>query len=121
MIIGENKTLITKDELKRLKRALKDKNENKILDWAREFECQVEQKYQRIYKEELDTSIDNFILTIVYTLRYNESTGFGGKRIDGFMKDLLETIDMFRRGEAVPADYRKQLKEDGIIVKGRDD
>ena len=37
------------------------------------------------------------------------------------MEDLLETIDMFRRGEAVPADYRKQLKEDGINVKGRDD
>ena len=89
MIIGENKTLITKEELKRLKRALKDKNENKILDWAREFECQVEQKYTRIYKEELDMAVDNFILTIVYTLRYNECTNFGGKRIDSFMKDLL--------------------------------
>ena len=121
MLVGEDKTLITKDELKRLKKALKDKNENKILDWAREFEYQVEQKYQRIYKDELDLSINNFILTIVYTLRYNESTKFGGKRIDGFMKDLLETIDMFRRGEATPADYRKQLKEDGITVTGRDE
>ena len=120
MIIGENKTLITKKELKRLKKALADKNENKILDWAMQFECQVEQKYQRIYKEELDTSIDNFILTIVYTLRYNESTQFGGKRIDSFMKDLLETIDMFRRGEAVPNDYREQLKKDKIYVKGKD-
>lgn len=121
MIIGKNKTLITKDELKRLKKALKDKNETKILDWAREFECQVEQKYQRIYKEELDLAVDNFILTIVYTLRYNECTQFGGKRIDSFMKDLLETIDMFRRGEAVPNDYREQLKKDKIYVKGRDD
>ena len=57
MLIGENKTLITKEEVKRLKKALKDKNENKILDWAREFEYQVEQKYQRIYKDELDLSI----------------------------------------------------------------
>ena len=121
MLVGENKTLITKDELKRLKKALKDKNENKILDWAREFECQVEQKHKRFYKEELGIAIDNFILTIVYTLRYNECTRFGKKRIDDFMEDLLETIDMFRRGEAVPADYRKQLKEDGINVKGRDE
>ena len=37
MIIGEDKTLITKDELKRLKKALNDKNEKKILDWAREL------------------------------------------------------------------------------------
>lgn len=121
MIIGEDKTLITKDELKRLKKALNDKNEKKILDWARDFECQVEQKYQRMYKEELDIAIDNFILTIVYTLRYNEATGFGGKRIDSFMEDLLETIDMFRRGEAVPNDYREQLKKDKIYVKGRDE
>lgn len=121
MIIGENKTLITKEELKRLKKALADKNEKKILDWARDFECQVEQKQKRIYKEELGIAIDNFILTIVYTLRYNESTRFGNKRISDFMEDLLETIDMFRRGEAVPDDYRKQLEEDKIIVKGRDD
>lgn len=121
MIIGENKTLITREELKRLKKALKDKNENKLLDWAREFECQMEQKHKRIYKEELGVAIDNFILTIVYTLRYNESTRFGNKRISDFMEDLLETIDMFRRGEAIPDDYRKQLEEDGIIVKGRDD
>ena len=121
MLVGEDKTLITKEELKRLKKALKDKNEKKILDWAMEFECQVEQKYQRIYKDELDLSINNFILTIVYTLRYNESTRFGGKGISGFMKDLLETIDMFRRGEAKPSDYRKQLKEDGITVTGRDE
>lgn len=121
MIVGENKTLITRDELKRLKRALKDKNDNKLLDWAREFECQVEQKHKRLYKEELSLAIDNFILTIVYTLRYNECTKFGKKRIDSFMDDLYETIDMFRRDEASPSDYRKQLKEDGITVIGRDD
>ena len=120
MIINENKTLINKEELKRLKKALKDKNENKILDWAREFECQVEQKYKRIYKEELSIAIDNFILTIVYTLHFNEITKFGNKRITDFMDDLLETIDMFRRGEAIPEDYREQLKKDNIIVKGRD-
>ena len=120
MIIGEDKTLITKDELKRLKKALNDKNEKKILDWAREFECQVDQKHKRIYREELGVAIDNFILTIVYTLRYNECTKFGNKRISDFMEDLLETIGMFRRGEAVPDDYRKQLEDDKIIVKGRD-
>ena len=54
-------------------------------------------------------------------MRYNECTQFGGKRIDSFMDDLLETIDMFRRGEAVPNDYREQLKKDKIYVKGRDD
>ena len=118
MISNENKILITKEEIKRLKRALKDKNENKILDWALQFDYQVEQKYEKMYKKELGNSIDNFILTIVYTLHFNESTNFGAKRIDGFMKDLLETIDMFRRGEAVPDDYREQLKKDKIYVKG---
>lgn len=117
------KSLLNRDEIRRLEKAAKDKNKIKLATWAAQFENQISEYYRKDfeekYKEELAQSIDNFILTIVYTLHFNEVTKFGGKRIDNFMKDLLETIDMFRRGEAEPEDYRKQLKEDGIIVKGR--
>lgn len=115
------KSLINKEEIKRLERAVKDKNKTKIADWAKQFECQICQEYENWYKEQLGESIDNFILTIVYSLKFSSLTNFGSKRIDSFMKDLLETIDMFRRGEANPEDYKKQLKECGINVKRRND
>lgn len=114
-------SLLDKNEMRRLQKAAKDKNMNKLYDWAAQLEYQLSQQYERIFEDELADSLDNFILTIVYTLHFNESTKFGKKRITDFMNDLLETIDMFKRGEANPNDYKEQLKKDGIIFKGKDD
>lgn len=114
-------SLLDKNEMRRLQKAAKDKNMDKIYDWARQLEIQLLQRYERNFEKELAESIDNFILTIVYTLHFHDSTRFGNKRIKEFMRDLLETIDMFKRGEAKPEDYQKALKEDGIIVKRKDD
>ena len=114
------RSLFSREELRRLEKAAKDKNKKKLSEWAKQFEEQIDFQYQIKFKEELKEFIDILILVVVYTLHFNESTKFGGKRIDGFMKDLFETIDMFRRGEAVPDDYREQLKKDGITVKGVD-
>lgn len=111
-------SIINREEIRRLEKAAREKDKKKLFDWAKQFEEQIAKYYEDYFKKELGNSIDNFILTIVYTLHFNESTNFGGKRIDSFMKDLLETIDMFRRGEAVPDDYREQLKKDKIYVKG---
>ena len=114
-------SLLDKNEIHRLKKAAKDNNINKIYDWANQLEYQLSQQYEKVFEQELVESLDNFILTIVYTLHFHESTKFGKKRIGEFMNDLLETIDMFKRGEAVPEDYKQQLKKDGIIFKGKDD
>lgn len=114
------RSLFSREELRRLEKAAKDKNKKKLSEWAKQFEEQIDFQYQIKFKEELKEFIDILILVVVYTLHFNESTKFGGKRIDSFMKDLFETIDMFRRGEAVPDDYREQLKKDGITVKGVD-
>jgi hypothetical protein len=84
----------------------------------KKLRAEYDEKYKKFYQKNLNESIDNFILTIVYTLHFHEKTKFGNARIKEFMSDLLETVDMFRREEANPEDYRKQLKEDGIIVKG---
>ena len=114
-------SLLDKNEMHRLKKAAKENNMMKLYDWATQLEYQLSQQYERVFEKELEDSIDNFILTIVYTLHFHESTKFGKKRITDFMDDLLETIDMFKRGEAVPQDYKDQLKKDGIIFKGKDD
>ena len=113
------KSLINKDEIRRLEKAARDKDKHKLADWASQFEEQIRQEYNRAYHDELGSAIDIFTLTIVYTLHFNQMTKFGNKRIKDFMDDLFETVDMFRRGEAVPDDYRKELAEDKIYVVRR--
>ena len=113
------KSGVNKEEIKRLQKAASDKNKTKLADWAKQFEYQVEQEFEKYYREQLGEAIDNFILTMVYSLHFSELTKFGNKRIKEFMDDLLETVDMFRRGEANPEDYRNQLKEHSINVINR--
>ena len=110
------KSLINKDEIRRLEKAARDKDKHKLADWASQFEEQIRQEYNRAYHDELGSAIDIFTLTIVYTLHFNQMTKFGNKRIKDFMDDLYETIDMFRRGEAKPNDYKKQLEDDNIYI-----
>lgn len=115
----EFKSLINRDELRRLEKAAKDKNKIKLADWATQFEESIRKEYDAEVKKELDNMVDIFILTIVYTLRYNESTSFGNRRIKGFMDDLLATIDNFNDGSYSPEEYREQLLKDGIQIISR--
>lgn len=113
------KSVVNKEEIKRLQRAAADKNKTKLADWAKQFEYQLEQEFEKYYREQLGEAVDNFILTMVYCLHFSDLTNFGNKRIKSFMDDLLETVDMFGRGEANPEDYRNQLKEHNIKVINR--
>lgn len=115
--MGEIASVVNRDELRRLEKAAKEGNKIKLFAWARQFEQQIGKEYEKEVERQLGESIDVFILTIIYTLHFNEKCKFGNKRICDFMEDLFETVDMFKRGEAVPDDYKKQLAEDGIIIK----
>lgn len=72
--------------------------------------------YEKMYQEELGLAIDNLYVTIIYTLHFNSKTKFGNERIADFMEDLIETIDMFRRKEAIPEDYIEQLRAEKIKI-----
>ena len=117
--MNENKdieSLFNRSELRRLEKAAREKDKMKLAEWAAQFEEQMRQEYEKKYQEEMGETIDNFILTIIYVLHYNESTRFGRKRLDSFMSDLLATVDNFNNKTYNPEDYRKELAEDGIIV-----
>ena len=111
------KEIFNRDELRRLEKAAKDKNKSKLTDWARQFEDQLREEYNKAYKEELSDAIDNFVLTIVYTLHFNEKTKFGNARIKDFMDDLFATINLYTTEEYKPEEYRKIHAKEGIIVK----
>lgn len=80
----------------------------------RRIRAELQKKYDEKFENELGQSIDIFILTIIYTLHFNEKTKFGNSRIDNFMTDLFATVDMFRTGECNPDEYMQELEKDGI-------
>ena len=92
----------------------------KLEQYAKTFDTQIRKEYDQVYKEkyqrDLEQSIDNFIIAIVYTLHFNEDTKMENEQLEGFMEDLLVTIDMFRTKEYNPDDYVKALQEDNIKI-----
>ena len=105
-----------KNELRRLEKAAKEKNKQHLLEWGKQFEDQIRQEYERAFKQELAEAVDNFCVAIVYTLHFCELTKFGNKRINEFMDDMFETVDLFRTKEYNPTDYKEQLKQEGITI-----
>lgn len=77
-------------------------------------------EFESAYKDELDSSVQNFITAIAYTLHYNEETHLQPEELDSFMEDLFISVEMFRKGEYNPEEYKEQLKEDGILIADYD-
>ena len=69
------KELFDKNELRRLEKAVKDKNRTKVADWAKQFEEQVKQQYEKVFedkfKNDLEASIEIFMIAIAYALHFN--------------------------------------------------
>lgn len=109
--------LFDKNELRRLEKAAREKNKDKLYEWGLQFAEQVRQEYEKNYQDELDNSIENFIIAIIYTLHFNEKTRFGNERIDDFMRDLLATIECFKEGSYSPDEYKNILAKEKIHFK----
>lgn len=114
-----------RNEFRRLEKAAKkaDKNNSKqaLYDWGLQLEEQIrnelEQAYEKKFKQDLSGSIDVFLLAIVYVLHFSETTKLGNKRLMSIMSDISATFEMFSTGEYAPADYEQQLLDDGIKFK----
>lgn len=110
--------IVDRNEIRRLQKAAKDGNKLALGAWATQFENQIRQEldkqYEEMYKQQLADSIDTFCIAIAYTAHFSESIRLGKKRLPEFMEDLFVTVDMFRRGEYNPNDYRKELEKCGI-------
>ena len=110
-------TITTKEEIRRLEKAARDKDRRKLWEWAIQFENQIKQEYEKNYEEDLGTSIDIMCLALAYTLSFNERTKFGVDRLTDFLDDFFVTVDMFSSGEYSPEDYAKQLEKKGIYFE----
>ena len=90
----------------------------KLESFTKHMDAKLRQEYAKLYEEkyneDLEKAMDTFVLSIVFTLHFNEQTKFGAKRIMSFMEDLLATVDNFKDESYSPEEYIEMLKKEGI-------
>lgn len=74
----------------------------------------IRRDFEKAYQDEINSSVSNFLIAIWYTLHYNEETHLQNDELQSFMEDLYVSVDMFRKGEYKPEEYKQQMKEDGV-------
>lgn len=107
---------LSRDEFRHLKSFSKEQMEKWLQGYYNITYNSLRKEFEEAYKDELDSSIQNFITAIAYTLHYNEEVHLQRDELVSFMDDLFVSVDMFRRGEYRPEEYEEQLKEDGIEI-----
>ena len=129
------------NEIRRLQKAAREGDKQHLADWFNQFDAQVRSEYQRdmekqiqelseklekryedTFQQELSEAIENYLVAIVYALKFSELTKFGSKRIKEFMSDVSATVDMFTRKEYTPEEYKEILAKNGIdlFIERRD-
>lgn len=117
-------SLISREELRRLEKAAREKDKTKLIDWIRAFESQLDNKYrydyEKAYQLEINNTIQNTFSAIVYALYFSEENYIDKENIADFMADLFVTLDMFRTGEYTPKEYKDILAKERISIDDYD-
>ena len=107
---------LNRDEFRNLKSFSREQMEKWLQGYYNVTYNSLRKEFNDAYKDELDSSVQNFITAIAYTLHYNEDVHLQRDELNSFMEDLFVSVEMFRKGEYNPEDYREQLREDGIEI-----
>ena len=107
---------LNRDEFRNLKSFSREQMERWLQGYYNITYNSLRKEFESAYKDELDSSVQNFITAIAYTLHYNEDVHLNPDELASFMDDLFVSVEMFRKGEYNPEDYREQLRDDGIEI-----
>ena len=107
---------LNRDEYRTIKSMSKEQMEKWLYNRNVAIYNSLRKEFNDAYKDELDSSVQNFITAIAYTLHFNDDTHLQNDELASFMDDLFVSVDMFRKGEYRPEEYRDQLREDGIEI-----
>ena len=107
---------LSREEFRNLKSFSREQMEKWLQGYYNITYNSLRKEFNDAYKDELDSSIQNFITAIVYTLHFNDDIHLQHDELASFMDDLFVSVEMFRKGEYNPDDYREQLREDGIEI-----
>lgn len=111
---------LSRDEFRNLKSFSREQMEKWLQGYYNVTYNSLRKEFNEAYKDELDSSVQNFITAIAYTLHYNEDVHLQHDELSSFMEDLFVSVEMFRKGEYRPEEYKEQLKEDGIVIADYD-
>ena len=118
------KSLISREWIRRLEIAAREKKKDKLYEWIISYEDQLNnilrREYEKAYQDELHCSIQNTFIAIAYTAYYSEESYIDKKNIADFMSDLFTTIDMFRTGEYRPEEYKEILAKENVFIDDYD-
>lgn len=113
-------SLLGREEIRRLQKAARDNNKQKLTDWVYQFEGQIDtlirKSYEQHYEDEIANSVSNFLTAVAYTAYFSEENYVDKNNIADYMADLFVTIDMFRTGEYTPQEYREELEKCGVTI-----
>ena len=105
---------LNREDYRRIKNYSRDEME-KWLDYHESMIYNILRKeFEKNYQDEIENSISNFLIAIWYTLHYNEDLHLKNDELASFMEDLYVSVDLFRKGEYKPDDYKQQMEDDGI-------
>lgn len=107
---------LSREEFRKMKNYSKEEMERWTQIYHNATYDVLRKQFNAKYLDELDSSVQNFITAIAYTLHFNEDICLQHDELNSFMEDLFVSVDLFRKGEYKPDDYREQLKEDGIEI-----
>lgn len=107
---------LNRDEYRTIKSMSKEQMEKWLYNRNITMYNALRKEFNDAYKDELDSSVQNFITAIAYTLHFNDDVHLQNDELAGFMDDLFVSVDMFRKGEYRPEEYEEQLREDGIEI-----
>lgn len=107
---------LNRDEYRTIKSMSKEQMEKWLYNRNVTMYNALRKEFNDAYKDELDSSVQNFITAIAYTLHFNDDVHLQNDELAGFMDDLFVSVDMFRKGEYRPEEYEEQLREDGIEI-----
>ena len=109
-------SILNRNEIRRLEKAAKSKDKTKLKEWAEQFENQIILALDKVYNQEIQNSIDNMLIAILYSLYYSEETYIKKENIAEFMNDLFVTIDLYRTGEYTANEFKQQLEKVGVLL-----
>lgn len=111
------KSLLDRNEIRRLEKAAREKNKKHLVEWAIQFEQSIHKMLDKEHEQETQISMDIVMIAVAYTLYFSEETVIKDKKdISEFMADLFVTIDLYRTGEYKPQEYEDILKGVGVII-----
>ena len=109
-------SLLNRNEIRRLEKAAREKDKKHLLEWAIQFKDSIRRIFEKEYQDEIQTSVDNFMIAVAYTLYFSEETVIRNKKDVGeFMSDLFSTLDLYRTGEYNPQEYKDILNKVGVF------